>query len=180
MPDFGWINIELYVDKREDCGQVSKPVWVHWIHGHSIIEHVPDPFLEACQWFFSEMEHSHWKCMQVSVSSVWTLLYVFPANQFYSVTFKHIRHSIHLWNERQGDANDRNRHDKTDPECIGNKESGTLSLETCFCKLVWQAGYLTREWHFAITGTISSYDVMKCHYWANTPNMCKCHYKICG
>ncbi len=41
---FGGINVELYVDKWEECGLVSKPVWVHWVDGQSSIEPVPDPF----------------------------------------------------------------------------------------------------------------------------------------
>ena len=43
MPDFGRINNELHVDKEEECELVSKPVRVHLVDGHFMIEPVPDP-----------------------------------------------------------------------------------------------------------------------------------------
>ncbi len=45
MSDFGRINNELHVDREEECGLVSNPVWVHLVDGHFMIEPVPDPFM---------------------------------------------------------------------------------------------------------------------------------------
>ena len=41
---WGIFNNELHVDKKDECGLDSKPVWVHWVDGHFMIEPFPDPF----------------------------------------------------------------------------------------------------------------------------------------